>query len=233
MRWSASSRLPARPWPLPTGASCLPRPSTKAPAVGVLAPIREPHKRAIPAEPASGLMGHGNAASHGLQHRHELGGVIRPAGPGKRVSCLFPVAPRRLTGIPPTWPPLWGPRRPSSRSTHRGSAPRATGDHSGLPPTPAPCRRPSAAPTTIRRGGGHSLAGLGRVATGGRQPWSGRPLAIAGSDPADAIADAAVDGGVQAARCLGPVGRHQLIAYKLDWQISGKTPVARSGLCSG
>jgi hypothetical protein len=171
-------------------------------------------------------MGHGNAASHGLQRRHELGGVIRPAGPGKRVSCLFPVAPRRLTGISPTWPPLWGPRRQSFRSTHRGSAPPATGDHSGLPPTPAPCRRPSAAPTTIPTWwSGTASGGLGRVAAGGRQPRSGRPLAIAGSDPADA----AVDGGVlQAARCLGPVGRHRLIAYKLDWQISGKTPVARS-----
>jgi hypothetical protein len=38
---------------------------------------------------------------------------------------------------------------------------------------------------------------------------------------------------LQAARCLGPVGRHRLIAYKLDWQISGKTAVARSWVFSG
>ena len=142
MRWSASSGLPARPWPLPTGASCLPRPSTKAPAVRVLAPIREPHKRAIPAEPASGLMGHGNAASHGLQHRHELGGVIRPAGPGKRVSCLFPVAPRRLTGIPP-------PGRLSGDPGDRHPG-RPTGDRRRERPATTPACHPRPRPVAGR-----------------------------------------------------------------------------------
>jgi hypothetical protein len=121
------------------------------------------------------------------------------------VSCLFPVALRRLTGISPTWPPP-GTQATVIQVDPPGSAPPATGDHSGLPPTP----RPVAGRPPHRRQSdvvvGHSLAGLGRVAAGGRQPRSGRPLAIAGSDPADA----AVYGGVlQAARCLGPVGRHR------------------------